>query len=695
MAGMETIDEIRAALGAAPTPRNGGHPGDNGNGKPPEDKRPDEQRSEPRFPAEFVLFSPASVDLTRGRFPGRGLLYSFLFHEIAVFLLLLSPSYVIQRTKEYRPVNNEPLFIDSEVLKAYLPSVGGGQESAPEGEKKGEEGKKGDAAPPSEGHSGLTYPGPQPIVSQPPVPDNTEQTIRQPDLVSPPVIKVPVVLPNQVQIAAPKAPELKGASHALEIPVSVPPAPPPPPEVKPKLVLPPPKPEIAALPTASVKNLVQSTPKLSAPKPPPPKVLPSSGDQMRNLAVLSPVLNKPTEVAEIPVGERHGSFAIGPPELKGKSTEPGVGTGSTPGAAKAAAAAGTASGGAEATGHGTSAGSSLVAGNGSGTGSATGAGLGHAGTGTGAGGAGTGKGSGTGAGIGPGHGPFPGLAIEGGVGAGGSIPRRGMHMNFGPDKSYNYGMTVEAQGKSGGGLRDFGVFRDEAVYTVYVDVPEPKSPMAPWTLEYAVLDPPSTGVVNLKKVSAPAADQVVAPFPTTKEDPKLPWDVVKQYPGHMLVVYAEISPEGKLRKIHILDSPDIELSQLVLQALAKWVFKPAIVNGKAVAVKTLFGVPLAPPEKAVDHAPVAPVDHKPVPPVEHHAPAPPPLAHAPAPPPLKHVAPPPALKHAPAPPPLHHESSEVRSLDLSTAAPSATKLPASPAKKKPGDKSEVRSLDIK
>ncbi|HEV2494258.1 MAG TPA: energy transducer TonB [Terriglobia bacterium] len=689
MAGMETIDDIRAALGATTKPRNGGQPGDHGNGKPPEDKRSGKQRPKPRFPAEFVLFSPESIDLTRGRFPGRGLLYSFLFHEIAVFLLLLSPSYVIQRTKEYRPVNNEPLFIDAEVLKEYLPSVGGGQESSPEGETKGEEDKKGDAAPASEGQSGLTYPGPQPIVSRPPVPDNTVQTIRQPDLVSPPVIKVPVMLPNQVQIAAPKAPELKGTSHALEIPVSVPPAPPPPPEVKPKLVLPPPKPELAALPTASVKDLAQSTPKLSAPKPPPPKVLPSSGDQMRNLAVLSPVLNKPTEVAEIPMGERHGSFAIGPPALKGKSSEPGAGTGNHPGAgaaATASAATGAGTGGATATGHGAGAGSSLVAGNGAGTGSATGAGLGRAGTGQGAGGSGTGKGSGVGAGIGPGHGPFPGLAIEGGVGAGGSIPRSGMHMNFGPDKSYNYGMTVEAEGKSGGGLRDFGIFRDEPVYTVYVDVPEPKSPMAPWTLEYAVLDPSSSStVVNLKKVAAAPEQQIIAPFPTTKEDPKLPWDVVKQYPGHMLVVYAEISPEGKLRKIHILDSPDIELSQLVLQALAKWEFKPAIVNGKPVAVKTLFGVPLAPPEKAVDHAPVAPVDHKPVPPVEHHAPAPPPLKHAPAPAPLahasapaplKHVAPPPPLQHAPAPPPLKH-------------------APAPPPLSHQSSKNEVRTVDIK
>jgi hypothetical protein len=672
MAGMDTIDEIREALGGTtPGPRNGGRPGSEkgGAGKRPEtpDKRRPETSQTP-LPAEFTVFSEACTNLSRGRVPGRGLLYSFLFHEIAMFLLLLHPGYRAVPTKQFRPVD-QPLFIDAELLKDLLPPVGGGKKGGDEGKIKGDEGKKGDAAPGSQGEKGFMYPGPQPVVSKPPEPDNPIQTIRQPDLVEPPVLKVPLPVPNKVQLAAPeipKAPDLKGTTHSLELPVNVPEAPPPPPEVKPKLTLPKPKPEVATLPTQARKDLAQAAPKLDVPKP--PKVLPSSGTALRNLAVLSPIVPHKTEIAEIPLGEAHGHFAIGPEAVKSKLAEAGAGTGNAPGAGAAttAVSAGGTGSGAAANGHGTDAGSGVEAGNGTGTGSASGTGQGRAGLGPGAGGqggglgagSGTGKGTGVGAGLGPGRGPFPGLSIDGGVGTAGSIPRTtGYKLMFGPDKPYNYGLTVEAEGKSGGGLRDFGVFHDEQVYTVYLDVSQPGDP-AYWTLQYAVLRPAaSTTVVSLKKaVPASAEQQVLAPFPSSKEDPKLPPEVTKQYPGHMIVVYAEITAEGKLRKLHIMDSPDIELSQLVLQALFKWDFKPAILDGKPVAVRALFGVPLAPPEKPVDHAPVAPV--------AHHVPAPPPLRHAPAPPPLAHV---------PAPPPLpHHSQNEVRALTLNPDAPART-----------------------
>ena len=56
--------------------------------------------------------------------PGRGLLYSFLFHEIVIFWLLTHPA--VPQIKERRFHLVEPLFMDSEVLKE-LPAVGGGE----------------------------------------------------------------------------------------------------------------------------------------------------------------------------------------------------------------------------------------------------------------------------------------------------------------------------------------------------------------------------------------------------------------------------------------------------------------------------------------------------------------------------------------------------------------------------------------
>ena len=70
---------------------------------------------------------------------------------------------------------------------------------------------------------GLSYPGPQTIISDPPNPTNSIQTVLQPDIENPPVLIPPIPLPNIVQVAevalvAPKIPE---------------PAPEPPKEVKP------------------------------------------------------------------------------------------------------------------------------------------------------------------------------------------------------------------------------------------------------------------------------------------------------------------------------------------------------------------------------------------------------------------------------------------------------------------------------
>ena len=44
------------------------------------------------------------------------------------------------------------------------------------------------------------------------------------------------------------------------------------------------------------------------------------------------------------------------------------------------------------------------------------------------------------------------------------------------------------------------------------------------------------------------------------------------------------------------ETPDILLNELVLNALSKWAFRPAQLDGKPAAVKVLVGVPVSLPE---------------------------------------------------------------------------------------------------
>ena len=125
--------------------------------------------------------------------------------------------------------------------------------------------------------------------------------------------------------------------------------------------------------------------------------------------------------------------------------------------------------------YGTGTGTGLnsgVEGTGGGRGSA-------AGTGTGSG-AGTALGSGKGAGNAAGAGGFPGISIRGGNYGNGS---GGIHPKLTPRNQTSYDMTVTSTASSGGGLPDFGVFQNQKVYTVYLDMRASDDDTAPsWTL---------------------------------------------------------------------------------------------------------------------------------------------------------------------------------------------------------------------
>ena len=156
----------------------------------------------------------------------------------------------------------------------------------------------------------------------------------------------------------------------------------------------------------------------------------------------------------------------------------------------------------------------------------------------------------------------------------------------------SYGMTIIATGSSGGGLPDFGVFFDEQVYTVYINMRRTADDTAPsWVLQYSVLHgsaaPPALGAK-----SGEIQLGLVPPFPVVKVTPSLPVELVARYWPRTMVVYAVINPQGRLERMHILETPSAEFNQPLLDALAKWVFRPAELNGAPVSLKALFGIPL-------------------------------------------------------------------------------------------------------
>ncbi|MGH7536331.1 MAG: hypothetical protein ACREMG_12250, partial [Gemmatimonadales bacterium] len=440
-------------------------------------------------------------------------------------------------------------------LTYMLPKVGGGHKGGgrPGGKSGGGSPNKGggESAAPRKG--GLVYPGPQPIVSNPPNPTNRIQTILQPDLPKPPELKVPLPLPNvvllkrgapappplvpKVNMAAlppvkpPEAPKLQADLRTRQLPYLLPVhqiAPPPEP---PKLPLPPPTaeprkvdlpfvPKVPTLPAEATRAAVPSdeAPTLALPTG-------AGGSDDRTLLALSPTPAPPGGPLDVPPGEAHGQFAMGPePNLKGDSAHPGPGTenGTDTGAATSGngtGAGGTGSGGAGSglgqgeggggggtgTGTGSGTGSGVGPGSGTGSGSGTGTGSGSGINGTGGGGTGSGTGTGSGSGPGRGHGsgeglgtgsgsgsgsgsgPFTGISIAGASGPSGAAKGSSTSHSVQPGPRPSYGLTIVATAASGGGLRDYGVFRNESVFTVYIPMTHSPEPAPSWTFQYALL----------------------------------------------------------------------------------------------------------------------------------------------------------------------------------------------------------------
>lgn len=577
----------------------------------------------PIRPAPALL---ASADLSGIYFPRWGLLYSLLIHGtvvIGIFYFSVSLGPLRQALPPRWPnLTNQ---LEMRVVM-YLPLHGGGDQAP--GLKGGamEAPRAGPPTSRASSSKGMTYPGPQPIVSDLPKPTNRIQTILQPKLVNPTILTPPVPLPNIIQItdAGPDPqlvnPETKPAAPLVQAPE------PPPPVSAARLVLPAavspmllPRVasrtmEIASAPAEDMSRLFEADPQPEPPVQPKAEPLPETsgnlqarrahefspvptrGNDPRNLLVLTPLPALPDSAVVVPPGEARGRFAISPePEPVAAETEPGTKTGTPSPAVGLGTQPGASTGNSvpvvtvtfgPSVGPGTGAGSS---GKGTGTDTARGAGTGS--------GPGTGTGSGAGAGSGPGKGPFSGITIVGGVGGTGASGNSPPPAKPAPRPlQTTYGLYVVSTEDSGGGLPYYGVFSHEQVYTVYLDMRKTETDTAPnWTLEFAVLQG-TAAQVNPPENSTETHQGIVLPFPTAKEMPAWPSELVRQHLGKLVVVYAVINAEGKMERLSVKGSPDWQLNEPLLKALEKWTFRPAVLNGTPVSVKVLLGIPLWLPE---------------------------------------------------------------------------------------------------
>ena len=180
---------------------------------------------------------------------------------------------------------------------------------------------------------------------------------------------------------------------------------------------------------------------------------------------------------------------------------------------------------------------------------------------------------------------FPGITIQGGEWNTGSHPAEPTASAPPREESQRpaYALTIASSGNSGGGLRDFGIFGSETVFTDYLDVSaQGIQPAPPWVLQYALATP-----------CCDPQDSIAPPLPMNEVLPAWPPDLIASHGGETIVVYAVIDAEGKLRDTRLLESPSSDLNNALLAALGAWTFQPAERNGKPCVVQALLGIPVA------------------------------------------------------------------------------------------------------
>src|SRR5712692_9255319 len=499
---------------------------------------------------------PSFREIGCGYRPGRSFGLSVILHQLALLLIVLfSSRYAFVRSVETAP---PPFRVDVLPLDnvLYLPTLGGGSEGA--GKPGGGSGRTEEISLGVRARSrrGFAYPGPLPMVSDPPRATLGIQTILQPALKNLPLTQRYLPLPNIAQppaaaAADPPKPVLKVTPNTLALrPSADTPIP------APKLTLP-------AAAASQVSELAASEPIMPRPLPAKP-VVPAPAeisdvqvDQKgkQGLLVLNAIPPPPDVPTKIPRVEERSLFAVAPGE-----------------ATVIAAPAAGAKGGAL---------PSTAAGGGTSADVASGDALAE----TAAGG-----GSGKRVRSAPGGGGFPGITVRGGRygdGAAGGLVASATH----PQTSY--GMNITSTASSGGGLSDFGVFENEKVYTVYLDMrANDEDPAPSWTLQYALLQPPA-GSAASNGTSGRIRGTPTPPYAMLKQIPELTAELASKCARQLIVASAIMNVTGKLEQVSVKRTPDSQLIAPLIEALNNWTFQPAQLDGKPVALKILLGIRLA------------------------------------------------------------------------------------------------------
>ena len=123
------------------------------------------------------------------------------------------------------------------------------------------------------------------------------------------------------------------------------------------------------------------------------------------------------------------------------------------------------------------------------------------------------------------------------------------------------------------------VFGSKKYYSMVLNMPNLTSSVGSWIIRYAELTP------NADKTD------LSAPVALNKVDPAYPAELVRDRVEGTVVLYAVIRADGTIDGIRVLESGDERLNPIAVDALSRWRFRPGTKQGVAVDIEAVVQVP--------------------------------------------------------------------------------------------------------
>jgi TonB family protein len=129
---------------------------------------------------------------------------------------------------------------------------------------------------------------------------------------------------------------------------------------------------------------------------------------------------------------------------------------------------------------------------------------------------------------------------------------------------------------------DRWIFGDKKFYAMTLNMPNLNSAGGSWVIRFAELNPNGT------------KGDLTAPEATQKVDPAYPLELMRRNIQGTVTLYAVIKSDGSVSSVRVLQGVDDQLDQYARAALAHWRFRPATKNGAAVDLEAVVMIPFKP-----------------------------------------------------------------------------------------------------